>query len=289
MTQAAHSANVPAGGVEQASLSLDASARGGALRSWLWLQAQRLLLLCTFLLAWHFAVAFRWADQAFVSSPVAVGEALVSLFTKEGIQSHLATTAAEVAIAFLTSVVLGMLAAVFLDRSEHARNLLSPYIAAFNSMPRIALGPLFILWFGIGMTSKVVLATSLGFFIILMSTLGGLRTVDRDMLLMSRLYGASDLQLFWHVRLPWALPSVFAGLKLTLIYCTSGAVIGEMIAATSGLGLLLQTYSGQFDIASVMAVMVVLISIVVVVTAILEHLERRLLGWAQGSTDVPGG
>lgn len=288
MTQPAPSANVPAAGVEEAGLSLEVGAHQGALRPWLWLQVERLLLLFAFLLAWHLAVAFRWADPAFISSPVAVGQALVRLFTEDGIQSHLATTATEVAIAFVASVVLGMSGAVFLDRSERARNLLSPYLAAFNSMPRIALGPIFILWFGIGMTSKVVLATSLGFFIILMSTLGGLRTVDRDMLLMSRLYGASDVQLFWHVRLPWALPSVFAGLKLTLIYCTSGAVIGEMIAATSGLGLLLQTYSGQFDIASVMAVMVVLIGIVVVVTAVLEHLERRFLGWARGITDVPG-
>lgn len=257
-------------------------------RRWWQLQAGRLLLLMAFLVVWHLAVRFGWADAAFISSPSAVGSALVKLFTDAGIMSHFGTTATEVAVAFTASVILGMTTAVFLDRNELARDLLSPYIAAFNSMPRIALGPIFILWFGIGMASKIVLATSLGFFIILMSTMGGLRTVDRDMLLMSRLYGATDSQLFWFVRLPWAMPSVFAGLKLTLIYCTSGAVIGEMIAATSGLGLLLQTFSGQFDIASVLAVMVVLVVAVVVLTAGLDLLERRLLRWAHGSTDIPG-
>lgn len=266
----------------------DPAPGAGVAASWWRLQFGRTMLLVAFLLAWHFAVQLGFADAAFISTPIAVCKALVKLFTEADVLSHLGTTATEVAIAFCLSVVLGMVCAVFLDRSERTRELLSPYIAAFNSMPRIALGPIFILWFGIGLTSKVVLATSLGFFIILVSTLGGLRTVDRDMLLMSRLYGASDMKLFWYVRLPWALPSVFASLKLTLIYCTSGAVIGEMIAATSGLGLLLQTYSGQFDIASVMAVMVILIVAVVVLTAALEQIEKRLLGWANGITDIPG-
>lgn len=256
--------------------------------AWWLLQAGRLLLLLTFLLAWHFSVQLGWADSAFVSTPTDVGAALIQLFTRGDIWPHLRTTAVAVAISFCTSVVLGMASAIFLDRNELIHNLLSPYVAAFNSMPRIALGPIFILWFGIGIASKIVLATSLGFFIILMATMGGLRTVDRDMLLMSRLYGASNIQLFWRVRLPWALPSVFAGLRLTLIYCTAGAVIGEMIAATSGLGLLLQTYSGQFNIAGVLAVMVVVVLAVVVLTAVIDLIERRLLRWAHETTDIPG-
>jgi NitT/TauT family transport system permease protein len=239
-------------------------------------------------LIWHIAVTTGWANPAFISSPVDVFNALLNLFTDADVLSHLGTTAIEVAIAFVISVVLGIASAVVLDRNERLSSLLSPYIAALNSMPRVALGPVFILWFGIGMASKIVLAASLGYFIVLVSTLGGLRTVDRDLLLMSRLYGASNLRLFWHVRLPWALPSVFAGLKLTLIYCTSGAVIGEMIAAKSGLGLLVQTFSGQFDIASVLAVMVVLVVCVVVIITAFEWLERRLLAWAHGTTDVPG-
>lgn len=252
------------------------------------LQIGRILVLVVFLMFWHLSVAYGLADQAFVSTPGAVAEALVRLFKNGEVWAHLNTTFSEVGIAFFWSVVLGMSAAVLLDRNERLNLLLSPYLAAFNSMPRIALGPIFILWFGIGMTSKVILAISLGFFIILMSTMGGLRNVDRDLLLMSRLYGASNLRLFLYVRLPWALPSVFAGLKLTLIYCTSGAVIGEMIASQRGLGLLLQTYSGQFDIASVLAVMVILVVAVVLLTALIVQMERKFLGWTQGTTDVPG-
>jgi NitT/TauT family transport system permease protein len=202
--------------------------------------------------------------------------------------SNLGTTMLEIVIAFVASVVLGISSAVILDRNEWLNRIIAPFLTALNSMPRIALGPLFILWFGIGIASKVVLAFSLGYFIMLLSTLGGLKTVDRDLLLMSRLFGASQLRLFRHVRLPWALPGIFAGLKLTLIYCSAGAVIGEMIAATSGLGLLVQTLSGRFDVAGVMALILIVALMVMALTSVLDLTERRLLAWSKGSTDVPG-
>ncbi|TCT06327.1 NitT/TauT family transport system permease protein [Paralcaligenes ureilyticus] len=252
------------------------------------LLAKRILLFAVFIALWDMAVRTGMADAAFISTPLMVLNAFMKLVTDAAFWPHLYTSFIEVGAAFALSVVFGVLAAILLDRNEAVNEVVAPYIAAFNSMPRIALGPIFILWFGIGISSKIVLATSLGFFIILMSTYAGLRNVDRDMLLMSRLYGASNAKLFWFVRLPWALPSVFAGLKLTLIYCMSGAVIGEMIAAQSGLGLLLQTYSGQFDIASVLAVMLILIIVVVILTAIIDAAERRLLSWSKGSTNIPG-
>jgi NitT/TauT family transport system permease protein len=191
-------------------------------------------------------------------------------------------------IAFVASVVFGVASAVVLDRNNWLDRIISPFLTAFNSMPRIALGPLFILWFGIGIASKIALAFSLGYFIMLLSTLGGLKNVDRDLLLMSRLFGASELRLFRHVRFPWALPSIFAGLKLTLIYCSAGAVIGEMIAAKSGLGLLVQTFSGRFDVAGVMALILIVAFIVMTLTSLMDAIERRLLEWSKGSTDVPG-
>lgn len=248
----------------------------------------RVLVLAGALLAWQAAVSFDMADPAFVSDPRTVVIALWELLGTEELWSNLRTTVGEVLVAFGISTVLGVAAAIYLDRHAFVNAIFAPFLTALNSMPRIALGPLFILWFGIGMTSKVVLAMSLGFFIVLVAMMGGLKNVDRDMLLMSRLYGASDGQLFWHVRLPWALPGLFAGLRLTIVYCTAGAVIGEMIAARSGLGLLLQTYSSQFNIANVLAVLLILVALVSLLTGIIELLERRLLRWSAGSTDVPG-
>lgn len=248
----------------------------------------RTAMLLGLLLLWQVLVSAGIADEAFVSTPPGVLEATWSLLGTAELWDNFRTTLTEILVAFALSSVLGVAAAILLDRNAWLNSLVAPFLTALNSMPRIALGPLFILWFGIGISSKVFLATSLGFFIILLAMMGGLKNVDRDMLLMSRLYGASERRLFWHVRLPWSLPGLFAGLRLALVYCTAGAVIGEMIAAQSGLGLLLQTYSGQFNIANVFAILLVLMVLVSLLTGLIELVERRLLRWSAGSTDVPG-
>jgi ABC-type nitrate/sulfonate/bicarbonate transport system permease component len=247
----------------------------------------RILFLLAFLAIWQYSVAAGFANAAFISSPTSIVRSLWALLAGGELLPNLITTLIEIAIAFALSVVFGIVSAVVLDRNDWLNRIVSPFLTAFNSMPRIALGPLFILWFGIGITSKVVLAFSLGYFIMLLSTLGGLKNVDRDLLLMSRLFGASELRLFRHVRLPWALPGIFAGLRLTLIYCSAGAVIGEMIAAQSGLGLLVQTFSGRFDVAGVMALILVVALVVMGLTSLMDFCERRLLEWSKGSTDVP--
>lgn len=253
-----------------------------------WIVAARALFLLAILAIWQGSAAVGLVDPAFVSTPAAVARSLWLLFADGEIIPNLGTTLLEIMIAFALSVVFGIASAVFLDRNDWLNRIVSPFLTAFNSMPRIALGPLFILWFGIGIASKVVLAFSLGYFIMLLSTLGGLKNVDRDLLLMSRLFGASELRLFLHVRLPWALPGIFAGLRLTLIYCSAGAVIGEMIAAKSGLGLLVQTFSGRFDVAGVMALILIVAFMVMALTSLMDLSERRLLEWSKGSTDVPG-
>ena len=250
--------------------------------------AARALFLAIILALWQGAVALGLADAAFVSTPAAVAQSLWHLFRDGEIFPDLGTTVLEIVIAFALSVVFGIASAVVLDRNDWLNRIVSPFLTAFNSMPRIALGPLFVLWFGIGIASKVVLAFSLGYFIMLLSTLGGLKNVDRDLLLMSRLFGASELRLFRHVRFPWALPGIFAGLKLTLIYSSAGAVIGEMIAARSGLGVLLQSFSGRFDVAGVLALIFIVALLVMALTSLMDLTERRLLEWSRGSTDVPG-
>jgi NitT/TauT family transport system permease protein len=273
--------------VTSAEADLDAATRTSDGRS-LAIIAARALFLTAFLALWQGAVAIGWADPAFVSTPAEIARSLWRLLRDGDLMPNLATTLLEIMVAFAGSVVFGIASAVVLDRNDWLDRIVSPFLTAFNSMPRIALGPLFILWFGIGVASKIVLALSLGYFIMLLSTLGGLKTVDRDLLLMSRLFGASDLRLFRDVRLPWALPGIFAGLKLTLIYCSAGAVIGEMIAAKSGLGLLVQTFSGRFDVAGVMALILVVAFLVMTLTWLMEVSERRLFEWSKGSTDVPG-
>ena len=270
--------------IANSEANLGAAVRSSGGRSIL---VARALFLAAILATWQGAVAAGLASAAFISTPAGVAQSLWHLFKHGEVLPDLGTTVLEIVIAFALSVVFGIATAVVLDRNDWLNRILSPFLTAFNSMPRIALGPLFVLWFGIGIASKVVLAFSLGYFIMLLSTLGGLKNVDRDLLLMSRLFGASELRLFRHVRFPWALPSIFAGLKLTLIYCSAGAVIGEMIAAKSGLGVLLQSFSGRFDVAGVLALILIVALLVMALTSLLDLAERRLLEWTKGSTDVP--
>ena len=249
----------------------------------------RVLLGAAFLGAWQAAVSLGLVSAAFVSTPVAVVRAVGTVVSSQGFSAAFDVTVEEVVVSFVASAILGVASAILLDRISWLREILAPFITGTNAIPRIALGPLFVLWFGIGAMSKIVLAFSLGYFIVLLGTMAGLANVDRDMLLMARLYGANNRQLFFRVRLPWALPSVFSSLKLSLIYCMGGAIVGEMIAARAGLGELLQTYSGEFDIAGLLAVLMILVGIVVAGTAALSVAERHFLRWTKGTTDVPGG
>ena len=186
--------------------------------------AARVLLLLLALSVWQGAVAVGLADPAFISTPAGVAQSLWTLFKSGEVVPHLGTTLTEMIIAFALSVVFGVASAIVFDRNDWLNRIVSPFLTALNSMPRIALGPLFILWFGIGIASKVMLAFSLGYFIMLLSTLGGLKNVDRDLLLMSRLFGASEFRLFRHVRLPWALPGIFLGPQAhaDLLQCRCG-------------------------------------------------------------------
>ncbi len=208
-------------------------------------------LLAIILLAGRAPSTSGLANAAFISTPASAAQSLWHLF-RDGEIFLISARPCSRSHRSRLSVVFGNASAVVLDRNDWLNRIVSPFLTAFNSTPRIALGPLFVPWLGIGIASKVVLAFSLGYFIRLLST-PARKNVDRDLLLMSRLLRVSELRLFRHVRFPWALPGISAGLKLTLIYCSAGAVIGEMIAAKSVFSVPLQSFSGRFDVAGVLA------------------------------------
>jgi binding-protein-dependent transport system inner membrane component len=172
--------------IANSEANLGAAVRSSGGRSIL---VARALFLAAILATWQGAVAAGLASAAFISTPAGVAQSLWHLFKQGEVLPDLGTTVLEIVIAFALSVVFGIATAVVLDRNDWLNRIVSPFLTAFNSMPRIALGPLFVLWFGIGIASKVVLAFSLGYFIMLLSTLGGLKNVDRDLLLLAAVWG----------------------------------------------------------------------------------------------------
>jgi NitT/TauT family transport system permease protein len=175
----------------------------------------------------------------------------------------------------VAALALGLVFVMF-PKVERA---MDPYLTVLNAMPRLALAPLFLLWFGLGLGSKVAVGTSLAFFIVLANTVAGIRGVSQDLVTLSRSLGATPRQVFFKVTLPSAVPVIFSGLRLALIYSMLGVVGAELIAAEHGLGQVLAYLQSTFNMNGVMALLALLALLGMIVTQGMTRLEKALLRW----------
>ena len=166
-----------------------------------------------------------------------------------------------------------------LARSPFWDEVLAPLVLALNSLPRVALAPLIILWFGIGIVAKVVTAFTLVFFILLVNTLGGAKNVDTDILTIAQLMGASRRDILWKVTLPSALPWIFAGLNIGLTYALLGVIVAEILASNQGIGYVISSGAANFNTAAVFAGLVTLAVVAWLFSAVMRKVEARLLRW----------
>lgn len=197
--------------------------------------------------SWQLAASTRVLNPAFVSEPSRFFPAFWRGVTRGDLMGLMGTTLYETVAGFVAASVLGLLAGYVLAESRLADTVTRPFMTGFNSLPRIALAPLFVLWFGLGSTSRIVLIVSLGFFIVAFNTYAGLQSVQRDHLLLARVLGAKRWERFRIFVLPSAAPAVFAGLQLALTYAFLGAVVGEMLTGNQGLGGYLALEMGTFN------------------------------------------
>jgi len=249
--------------------------------------AWQLAVLVMVLGAWELVVAFGYLNPFWASSPSRIGAALVEIVREPLLAKHIVTTLVELVAGFLIGAVLGIAIGFVLAEWSMAERILAPYLAALNSLPRVALAPLFILWLGIGMWSKIVMAATLVVFIVIGNTLAAARSVDADMITVARLLGARRGELFVKVVLPASAPVVFAGLRLGVIYAMLGAVVGEMIAANSGLGYMLSFFAGSFQVGHLMATLVILSALSTALSGATSWLENRLLSRERRRTAAP--
>jgi NitT/TauT family transport system permease protein len=178
----------------------------------------------------------------------------------------------------LGSVSALLLGLVFV-MSPKVERAMDPYLMVLNAMPRFALAPLFLLWFGLGIGSKIAVGTSLAFFIVLANTVAGIRGVSTDLVVLSRTLGATPRQIFFKVTLPSAVPVIFSGLRLALIFSMLGVVGAEIIAAEHGLGQTLAYLQSTFNMNGVMALLALLSMLGMAVTRGMTRLEKTLLKW----------
>jgi NitT/TauT family transport system permease protein len=234
-------------------------------------------ILAAVLAIWQFGVSDT--SLPYFSRPTMVAERLVQLLGEATIYRHIYVTLTEIVSGYVLGASIGLLLGFVLGRSPFWSAVLQPYIMALYSIPKIALAPVFIVWLGLGIASKIAVVLLSSFFLVFFNTYSGLLGVNEEFVRLARLIGASWLQTIGRVVLPAAAPQIFIGLKTAVPYAVIGAVIGEYIGANEGLGFFILYASQTYDVPSLFAGIILLVFIVFVVNIGLTRLERRLMKW----------
>lgn len=253
------------------------------------LRLWQVLVLAAVLGFWHVMTSptllppfyFENPHQAafFFGEPLKVFGRVIEWFVSGEIYRHLWITLFETMAAFVIGTVCGLAVGMWLALSPTAAAIFDPYIKALNSMPRVILAPIFSVWFGLGVWSKVALGFTLVFFIVFFNVYQGVREVSPNVLANARMMGMNDRQLLRHVYLPSALSWVFSSLHTSVGFALVGAVVGEYLGSSAGLGYRIAQAEGVFDVTGVFSGMLVLMVFVILIDAVVSLIERRLLVW----------
>jgi NitT/TauT family transport system permease protein len=250
----------------------------------------QLTLAAVVLLAWEWGSTSGFLDPFFFSRPRDIIVRVASLIATGMIWPHVLTTFTEAVLAFVIGACLGVLFGFLLAGLPWLAALCEPYVRIANALPRVVLAPIFLLWFGLGIWSKVALGVTVVFFIVFFNTYRGVREVDRVIIDNVRMLGASRSQLIRHVLLPSALTWIFSSLHVSIGMAIIAVVVGEYMGSSRGIGFLIARAEGVFDTTGVFAGMTILAIGVLLVGSGVSRLERHLLRWkpehdrAHGST-----
>jgi len=234
--------------------------------------------------AWWFFSTFPVGGHVllppfFFSTPVDVANQIVAWFASGIIWKHLWVTLEESILAFVLGSAGGIMVGFWFARQPRTAAVFDPYVKMVNALPRVVLAPIFTLWFGLGIWSKVALGITLVFFIVFFNVYQGVKEVSPTVLANARMLGMNERQLMRHVYWPSALSWMFSSLHTSVGFAVVGAVVGEYLGAAAGLGYLIQQAEGVFDVAGVFAGMFVLAAFVIVIDVLVTLVERRLLVW----------
>jgi NitT/TauT family transport system permease protein len=202
--------------------------------------------------------------------------------------AHLMATLFAVLGGFVLSIAVGMPLAVMITFSPVLRRLIYPLILALQSVPKVAIAPILLLWVGYGLKSGIVVAATVAFFPVVISTAAGLESIDQELLELTRSLDSNRLKVFLKVRLPWAMPHVFSGLKVAITLAVIGAIVAEFIGADTGLGYLILTNSGALKTSVVFFVLLILSLLGIALFYAVEAIERAVCPWYTNDTTKPG-
>ncbi len=237
-----------------------------------------------FLLFWEAMVYILSIKPFILPPPSTIAVRVVQDLTNGAMARHFPITFLEVGLSFFFAAVAGLLIGTAIALVPIVEKTLLPLILSIQTVPKVAVAPLFIIWFGFGIQSKVVTGALIAFFPILINVVSGLKAVDPRRILLMRALKASPLQTFLKVRLPNMLPFLFAGLQIGLVFAIIGVIVGEFIGATTGLGVLIVIRQGTIDVAGMFSVLIYLSMMGLTLSAILRRIARHYIFWEQAKS-----
>jgi len=244
------------------------------------------ILLCLLLGSWQAVTWLFEIPPIIFPSPVNVLSWLIQGFSVPVTSSssfvyNLGVTALEASIGFFLGSVAGIGGGFALAHWERAGRVMYPYIQAFNALPKVAIAPLMIVWLGYGLEPKIMMAAILVFFPMLVNCIAGYHSVDPDRIDLARSCNASNFQIFKKIIIPSALPFIFAGLHMAVVLAMLGAIVGEFVGATSGLGVLLLQYNNNLQVGGVFAILVVLGAVGFILSVLVQKVESHFCFWSK--------
>jgi NitT/TauT family transport system permease protein len=238
----------------------------------------RAAILLAFLIAWQLASG-ALIPKMFVSDPISIAETIAHWIADGSLWNHLATSLLTLLLGYSLGAATGIAAGFLLGVAPFADRTLAPFIAAFYGLPKVALLPLFVIFLGIGIESKVALVAVVVAFLLFYNTRAGVRDVDPDLVSSLRLMGASREELLRKVFVPATLPWIYTGLRVAVGYALTTTVVGEVLSSNRGLGFLIESSAGRFNSAGVFAAVVVLVMLSLTITATLTRMETSSSRW----------
>lgn len=241
--------------------------------------AIQLGMVFAFLLVWQFVVEREWVSAFLVGSPAGIFSKLLEAVSNGSLWENTKVTVAEAIAGFLIGSLLGSFLGLSLWYSSFFARVVEPFIVAINSVPKIAFAPIVILWFGTGMVSKVMLATSMTFIIALIAAYEAAKNADRDLQSLMLALGSTKHQLFFKVVVPYSLPAIIATFRINIGFGLVGAVVGEFISSSHGLGHMIFNASSFYDLDTVWVGLFTLMLVGFMLYYVVDRVERRLLPW----------
>jgi NitT/TauT family transport system permease protein len=237
------------------------------------------LLFAATIVAWEAVVRIFQIPVFILPAPTQVGMALYRGMASGVYLEHLKYTLLETLLGFVVGSALGFFLGTAVAMNRYVEFFFYPYIVMFQSLPKVALAPLIVVWFGLGLTSKVINAALVAFFPLLVNTMVGLKSADEDRVSLMRSLAASNQQIFWMLRLPNALPFVMAGLDVAMIFALIGAIVAEFVGAQRGLGMLIQSMNFNMDVSGQFSILIILSLVGLVLNRIIMLIRRRIMFW----------